>query len=188
MPLGRVSKISHSISNVANIVFGMQPCELASHRIQLLFAKNFFDPRKYFVFFQPHMIVKKFPKAGQFFRFNRSLRRQPLLEILHGSANLGVIGEDAHYFGVLVQPRVPRIRGQKHFLLFAKMHVPRLVPEADKLLRLPRDCRRAFLRGSFSRTPHLQRLNQRKMVVLTKWVQTRMAFHCSAVFFVKPME
>jgi hypothetical protein len=26
------------------------------------------------------------------------------------------------------------------------------------------------------------------VVVLAKWVQTRMAFHCSAVFFVKPME
>jgi hypothetical protein len=26
------------------------------------------------------------------------------------------------------------------------------------------------------------------MMVLAKWVQTRMAFHDSAVFFVKPME
>jgi hypothetical protein len=31
-------------------------------------------------------------------------------------------------------------------------------------------------------------LDQREMVVLAKWVQTRMAFHGSAVFFVKPME
>ncbi len=159
-----------------------------AHRVQLLFAERFFDARKYFVFFQPHMIVKKFSQASQFFRFNRSLRRQPLLEIPHGSANLSVIGEDSHDFGVPVKPRVPRIRGQQHFLLFAKMHVPRLAPEPDKLLRLTFDRRRAFFRRRFRRAPHSQRLNQREMVVLAKWVQTRMAFHCSAVFFVKPME
>jgi hypothetical protein len=55
------------------------------------------------------------------------------------------------------------------------------VPESDKLLRLTQDRRRAFLRRRFSRAPHLQRLNQREMVVLAKWMQTRMAFHCSAV-------
>ena len=125
---------------------------------------------------------------ANFFRFNRSLRRQPLLEIPHGGANLSMIGEDSHDFGVPVEPRVPRIRRQQHFFLFAKMHVPRLVPEADKLLRLPLDRRRAFLRGRFRRAPHPQRLNQREVVVLAKWVQTRMAFHGSAVFFVKPME
>ena len=66
---------------------------------RLLFAQHFFDARKHFVFFQTHMIVKKFPEAANFFRFNRSLRRQPLLEIPHGGANLGMIGEDAHDFG-----------------------------------------------------------------------------------------
>ena len=88
-----------------------------------------------------------------------------------------MIGEDAHDFGVPVEPRVPRIRGQQHFLLFAKMHVPRLVPEADKLLRLTLDRRRAFFRRRFRRAPHPQRLNQREVVVLAKWMQTRMAFH-----------
>jgi hypothetical protein len=134
------------------------------------------------------MIVKKFSHAGHFFRCNRSLRRQALLEIPHGGANLSVIREDAHDIGVPVEPYVPRIRRKQYFLLFAKMHVSRLVPEADKLLRLTRDRRRTFLRGRFRRAPHLQRLNQREVVVLAKWVQTRMAFHCLAVFFVKPME
>ena len=166
----------------------MQAREPLSHRVQLLFAEHLFDARKHFIFFQPHMVVKKFPKAAHFFRFDLSFRRQPLLEIPHGSSNLCMIGEDSHDFGVLVEPRVPRIRGQQHFLLFAKMHVPRLVPEPDKLLRLTLDSRRTFFRGRFRRAPHLQRLNQREMVVLAKWVQTRMAFHGSAVFFVKPME
>jgi len=169
-------------------MLGMQPRKSAPHRIQLLFAKRFFNARKHFVFFQPHMIVKKFSNASNFSRFNRSLRREPLLEILNGSANLGMIGKNSHDFGVLVEPRMPRVCRQQHFLLFAKMHVPRFVPEADKLLRLPLDRRRAFLRGSFRRAPHSQRLEQREMVVLAKWVQTRMAFHDSAVFFVKPME
>ncbi len=169
-------------------MLGMQPREPAPHRVQLLFAKSFFDARKHFVLFQPHMIVKKFSNAAHFFRFNRSLRREPLLEIPHGSANLSVVGEDSHYVGVPIKPRVPRVRGQQHFFLFAKMHVPRLAPEADKLLRLALDRRRAFFHRRFGRAPHPQRLDQREMVVLAKWVQTRMAFHCSAVFFVKPME
>jgi hypothetical protein len=166
----------------------MQPRKSVPHRIQLLFAQRFFDARKHFVFFQPDMIVQEFSHASNFSRVNRCLRRQPLLEIPHGSANLGMIGKNSRDFGVPVESRVPRIRGQQHFLLLAKMHVPRLVPEADKLLRLPLDRRRAFLRGSFRRAPHPQRLNQREMMVLAKWVQTRMAFHDSAVFFVKPME
>jgi hypothetical protein len=176
------------VSNLANIILGMQAREPAAHRVQLLFAKRFFDARKHFVFFQPHMIVKKFSQAAHLFRFNRSLRRKPLLEIPHGAANLSVIGEDSHDFCVLVKPRVPRVRGQQHFFLFAKMHVPRLVPEADKFLRLTHNRRRPFFRWRFGRAPHLQRLNQREVMVLAKWVQTRMAFHCSAVFFVKPME
>ncbi len=68
------------------------------------------------------------------------------------------------------------------------MRLPRLVPESDKLLRLPLDRRGALFRRRFRRTSHLQRLNQREMVVLAKRMQTRMAFHFSAVFFVKPME
>jgi hypothetical protein len=129
-------------SNLARIVFGVQPREPASHRVQLLFAEDFFDARKHFVFFQPHVVVKKFPHAADFFRINRHLRRQPLLEIPHRSANLRVIGENAHDFGIPVKPPVPRICGQQHFLLFAKMHVPGFVPEADKLLRLTLDRRR----------------------------------------------
>ncbi len=175
-------------SNLAHIILGMQPREPAPHRIQLLFAKRFLNPRKYFVLFQPHMIVKKFSQPRHFSRFNRSLRRQPLLEIPHGSANLRMIGEDSHDFGVPVKPRVPRIRRQQHFLLFAKMHLPRLMPEANKLLCLPLDRGRAFLRRRLGSATHLQRLNQREVVVLAKWMQTRMAFHGSAVFFVKPME
>ena len=87
------------------------------------------------------MIVKKFSHASNFSRFNRSLRRQPLLEIPHGSANLRVIRKDSHDFSIPVKPHVPRIRRQQHFLLFAKMHVPRFVPEPDKLLRLTLDRR-----------------------------------------------
>jgi hypothetical protein len=155
----------------------MQARKPAAHRVQLLFAKRFFDARKHFVFFQPHMIVKKFPQATHLFRFNRSLHSKPLLEIQDRGSNLSVIGEEAHDFCVLVKPCVPRVRGQQHFLLFAKMHVPRLVPETDKFLRLSRDCRRAFFRRRFGRAPHLQRLNQRKVVMLAKWVQTRVAFH-----------
>ena len=134
------------------------------------------------------IVKKKFPQAAHFFCFNRSLRRKPLLEIPHGGANLRMISEDAHDFCVPVEPHVPRIRGQQHFLLFAKMHRPGLVPEADKFLPLTLDRRCALFRRRFGRPPHLQRLNQREVVVLAKWVQTRMAFHCSAVFFVKPME
>ena len=134
------------------------------------------------------MIMKKFSNAGHFSRFNRGFGRKPLLEIQHGRANLSVIGEDAHNLGVPVEPNVSRIRRQQYFFLFAKMDVPRFVPEAHKLLRLTRNRRRAFLRGRFRRAPHLQRLNQREVVVLAKWVQTWVAFHCSAVFFVKPME
>ena len=166
----------------------MQPCEPAAHYVQLFFTKHFFDPRKNFVFLQPHMIMKKFPQAANFFRPNRNLRRQPLLEIPHGGANLSVIRQDAHDFRVRIEPYMPRIRGQQHFLFFAKMHLPRLVPEADKLLCLTRDSRCTLLRRRFRRAPHLQRLNQREVVVLAKWVQTRMAFHCSVVSSVEPMK
>ena len=131
----------------------MQPREPMSHRVQLLFAERFFDARKHFVFFQPHMIVKKFPKAAHFFRFNRDFCRKPLLEIVHGSANLSMVGKDSHDFGVPVEPRVPRIRGQQHFLLFPKMHASRFVPESDKLLRLALDRGGAFLRRRFRSTP-----------------------------------
>jgi hypothetical protein len=175
-------------SNLANIVLGMQARKPATHCVQLFFPKRLFDARKHFILFQPHMVVKKFSKSAHFLGINRNLRRQPLLEVPHGAANLGVIGENSHNLSVLVKPRVPRIRRQQHFLLFAKMHVPRLVPEPDKLLRLPLDCRGPFLRRRLRRAPHLQRLNQREVVVLAKWVQTRMAFHFSTVFFVTPME
>jgi hypothetical protein len=47
----------------------------------------------------------------------------------------------------------------------------------DKLLRLPLDRRHAFLLGRFRCAPHPQRLNQRKVVMLAKWMQTWMAFH-----------
>jgi len=164
----------------------MQLCEPAAHYVQLLFAERFFDPRKNFVFFQPHMIMKKFPQAANFFRPNRNLRRQPLLEIPHGGANLGVIGEDAHDVRVRIEPYMPRIRGQQHFLFFAKMHLPRLVPEADKLLCLTRDSRCTLRRRRFRSAPHLQRLNQREVVVLAKRVQTWMAFHWLIVSSAEP--
>ncbi len=169
-------------------MLGMQPRKPASHLIQLLLAERFFDARKQFVFFQPHVIVKKFCQVRHHFDFNWNLRRQPLLDIPHRRANFSVIGEHAHDFRILIEPRVASIRGQQNFFLLAEMHLPRLMPEADKLFRLPRDRRRPFLRGRLGRAPHLQRLNQGKMMVLAKRVQARMAFHGSAVFFVKPME
>ena len=155
----------------------MQPGEPASHRVQLRLAERFFDAWKYLVFFEPHVVVKKFSNTGQLFRFNRGLRREPLLEIQYGRANFRVVGEDVHDFRVPVQPRVPRIRGQQNFFLFAKMHLPRLVPEADKLLRLSRNRGRALLRQRFRCAPHPQCLNKRKVVVLAKRMQTWMAFH-----------
>jgi len=178
---------TQSVSNLAHIILGMQPREPASHRVQPFLAKRSLDARKQFVFFQPHMIVKKCSKVGHLFGFNRRIRRKPLLEIHHGRANLRVIGENSHDFRILVEPRVPRICGEQYFFLFAKVRLPRLMPEADKLLRLSRDRRRTFLRGRSRRAPHLQRLNQRKVMMLAKRVQTRMAFHCWVVFFVNPM-
>src|ERR1700722_19355128 len=166
----------------------MQPREPAPHRVQLLFAQRFFNARKHFVLFQPHMIMKKFSDAGQFFRIDRSLRPKPLLEIPHSTTNLSMIGEDAHHFGVPVEPRAPRVGWKQYLFLFAKMHAARLMPEAYKLLRLPLDRRRTFLRRRFRRAPHPERLNQREVMMLAKWMQTWMAFHDSAVFFVKPMK
>jgi hypothetical protein len=165
----------------------MQPREPAPHRVQLFLAKRILDAWKQFVLFKPHMIVKKFSKAAHLFGFNRGRRRKTLLEIQHGRANLRVIGKDSHDFRIPVKPRVPRERGEQYFLLFAKVRLPRLMPEADEFLRLARNGRCAFLRGRFRRAPHLQRLNQRKVVVLAKRVQTRMAFQCWAGSFVKPM-
>ena len=166
----------------------MQTLEPLPHRVQLLFAEHFFDPRKNFVFFQPHMIVQKFAQATDLFRFNRSFRREPFPETLYGGAYLSVIRQDAHDFRVRIEPYMPRIRGQQHFLFFAKMHLPRLVPKADKLLCLPHDGRCTFFRRRPCRATHLQRLNQCEVVVLAKWVQTRMAFHCSIVSSVEPMK
>lgn len=166
----------------------MQAREPLSHRIQLFFTEHFFDARKKFVFFQAHMIVKELAQTADLVRFNRSLRRESFLEITHCGANLSMIRKYAYDFGVPVEPDVPRIRGQQHFLLFAKMHAPRFMPEADKLLRLTLDRRRAFLRRRFGGAPHLQCLNQRKVVVLAKRVQTSMAFHRSIFSSVKPME
>jgi hypothetical protein len=160
-------------------MLGMQSRQPTPHGIQLIFAKRFFDTRKNFVFFEAYMVVKKFPQAPQFFRFDATLHRKSLLKIPHGGANLGVISENTHDFGISVEPNVSRISRKKHLFLFAKMHVPRFMPEADKLLCLTRNRRRAFLRGRFRRAPHLQRLNQREMVMLAKRVQTWMAFHSS---------
>jgi hypothetical protein len=162
----------------------MQASKPLTHRVQALFAERLFDAWKQYVLFQPHVVVKKFSQPRHFLRFDRSLCRKPLLEIQHGRTNLGVVGEHSHDFGVAIEPPVSRKRWEQYFLLFAKMYLPRLVPEANKLLRLPLDCRRAFLLGRFRRAPHLQRLNQREMMVLAKWVQTQMAFHCSAVLSV----
>jgi len=155
----------------------MQAREAAAHFIQPFFAQRFFDAREHFVLFQPHVIVKKFPDAPNLFRLNLVLGRDPLLEIQDGGANLGVIAEKPHHVRILVNPRVPRVRGQKNFFLFAKMNVPRFVPETHKFLRLPRDRGGAFLNGSFRRASHLQRLNQREMMVLAERMQTRVALH-----------
>ena len=44
-----------------------------------------------------------------------------------------MIGEDAHDLGVLIEPRVPRIRRQQHFFFFAKMQrSPVLCQNSDK--------------------------------------------------------
>ncbi len=69
----------------------MQPREAASHRVELRFAERFLDARKHFVFFEPHVIVKEFSEARDFFRLDGNVRRKPLLEIHDGGANLGVI-------------------------------------------------------------------------------------------------
>ena len=58
------------------------------------------------------MIVQKFSQPSQFLSFNRSFRREPLLEILHGGANLRVIRQHAHDLCVPVEPHMPRIRRQ----------------------------------------------------------------------------
>jgi hypothetical protein len=164
----------------------MQPRESAAHRVQSIFPQHLFDARKQYVLLEAHMIVKKFSDARDFFRFDRRFCRKPLLEIRNGSANLGVIGEHAHHFRVAVESRVSRIRREQDVLLLAKMHVPRLVPEADEFLCLALYSRASLFVGSFRRAPHLQRLNQREVVVLAKWMQTRMALHVVTRFGEKP--
>lgn len=164
-------------SDVANFTLGMQAREAAARFIQLLFAEHLLDAREHFVFLQPHVIVKKFSDARDLFRINLVLGRKPLLEVQDGGANLGVIAEKPHHVRILVDPRMPSVRGQKNFFLLAKMNVPRLVPETNEFLRLTRDSTGAFLGRSFRRASHLQRLNQREMMVLAERMQTRVAFH-----------
>jgi hypothetical protein len=122
------------------------------------------------------------------------LSGQVPLEILRSGANFRVIREEPHDVRVFIEPPVPRVSWQQHFLLLAEMDLPCAVPEAHKFLGLARDHRCAFLRGRFRRALHFQGLNQSEMVVLAKWMKTRMAFHefaqraSPADFFVKPME
>lgn len=123
------------------------------------------------------MIVKQLSEPANFFCSNGRFRCNPLLKIQNRSADLRVIGENSHHLGVLIEPLMPRIRRQQHFLFLAKMHVPRLVPEAHELCRLPRNRRRTLFRRSIGGTPHFQRLNQGEVVVLAKGMQTWMAFH-----------
>jgi len=160
----------------------MQARQAAAHRIQSLFAECFFDARKHLVFFEAYVIVKKLSDARQLVLSNCPLCRDPLLEIEDGGANLGVIGEEPHHVSVFVDPRVARIGGEQHFFLFAKMRPPRLVPETHKFLRLPSHRRGALLQRRFRRAPHLQRLNQRKVMVLAERMQTWMAFQRVTVF------
>jgi hypothetical protein len=85
----------------------MQAGQSTAHFIQAFFPQRFFDARKYHVFFQAHMIVKKYCEMRQLFRFDWNFRRKALLEIQHSSAYFGMVCEDAHDVGVPVEPSVP---------------------------------------------------------------------------------
>ena len=123
------------------------------------------------------MIVEQLSNARHFFGFHGNIIRQPPLEILHCRANFRVIGEQAHYLHVLIQARMTRICRQQDFFLFAKMHVPGLVPEFHKLFRLALRCRCALLFRRLGYAAHAQRLNQREMVVLAQGMRAGMALH-----------
>jgi hypothetical protein len=157
----------------------MQARQAAACLVQLRFTEHFFDARKHFILFETHMVVKKLTDARELFRWDRLFGGEPLLELEHCRANLGVIGEQPHHVRILVDACVSRIRGQKHFFLLAKMHFPRFVPEAHKFLRLPHGSPGSFLDWSFRRAAHFEGLNQRKVMMLAERMQTRMAFHAS---------
>jgi hypothetical protein len=155
----------------------MQAREAATHFVQSLFTKDFLDTREYLVFLEPHVIVEELSDPRHFFRRNLVLGREALLEIKNGGANLGVIAEEPHDICIPINPLMPRVGREQYFFFLAKMHMPRLVPESDKFLRLSRNGSHALLSRRFRRTPHLQRLDQREMMVLAKRVQAWMAFH-----------
>src|SRR5579863_4158693 len=164
-------------SNVANLAFGMQAREATAHLIQPLFAKDFLDAREHLVFLEPHVIVEELSDPRHFFRWNLVLGREALLEIQNGGANLGVIAEEPHDICIPINPLMPRVGGEQYFFFLAKMHLPRLVPESNKFLCLPRNGSRAPFRRCLRRTAHLQRPHHCKMMVLAKRMQTRMALH-----------
>jgi len=137
----------------------MQAREAAAHLIQPFLAEHFLDARENLVFLEPHVVVEELSDPGDLLRLNLVLGRKALLKIQNGSANLGVIAKEPDDVRILVNPRLPRIRGEKHFLFLAKMHLPRFVPESNKLLRLSRNSSSALFNGRFRGTPHFQRLN-----------------------------
>jgi hypothetical protein len=65
--------------------------------------------RKHFVLFKAHMIVQKFRQPRHGFGFNRQFPGAQTLKILHGGANLGMLGKQAYDSGILIEPRVARI-------------------------------------------------------------------------------
>jgi hypothetical protein len=148
-----------------------------AHCFQAVFSQYFFYAGKQHIFFKADMIVQKLREMRHAFRLDRNFCRKLLLEIENGGANFRVIGEEPHYVGILIQPNLPGVRGQQHLFLFAKMHVPGFMPKAHKFPGMFFNKRRALFLWRFRRTPHLQRLDQREMVVLAKWMQADVAFH-----------
>src|ERR1700730_2652658 len=155
----------------------MQPSKASSHGVKVFFAERAFDAREYFVFLKANMIVEKFREASHCCHRDGQLLRAQTLKIQHYGANLRMLGEQANDSRILIQPRVACISRQQHFFLFAKMNDAGLVPERDEFLCLPLNSRVTLFSRSFSCAPHLQSLNQRKVMMLAQRMQTRMVFH-----------
>lgn len=169
----------------------MQAGEPEAHSVQIFFAERAFDPREQFIFLEAHMIVQKFREVGHYFRLDGNLCSKAFLKIPYDAANFRVVCKYTHHLGILVagvlmagilmagiliEPRMAGIGGQQHFFLLPEMLLAGLMPEGDELGRLTLHRRVALSRGGFGSAPHLERLNQREVVVLAQRMQARVAF------------
>ncbi len=119
------------------------------------------------VFFEPHVVVEQ-PAQSCEFQIHRALVLQSFLEFPNLRSYGRVVGEHAHDIGVFIEPGVAGVEWQQDLLLFAKVILPRMLPELKEFPGGALDGSGALGGQRLIGPPNLQSLDQGVMVVLAQ--------------------